>query len=164
VSDEDVCQTELVPHLPEPRVGVEENPVAGSSEQLSVGAEAHNVQQQVGAPDPRQRVAPRETGMPAVVVRDRPREVEAVERAPDVLDKRRFGSGQPVDEQDFVSEPAEAEQVLKKLPGVAWLAGLLCDSSADDDAAGRHFSCQTAQSASACRSLYRRRRCSAKAG
>ena len=151
VAGEDVGETQLAPHLPEARVGVQEHAVPRGGEQLLVGAEAHHVQQQVCAADPGERVPTRETRVHAVVERDRPGEAEPAERAPHVLDEVRLRGGQPVDEQHLVAEPAEAEQVLEELPGVARLRGLLGDSAADDDAAGVHRSRQTTQSASACR-------------
>jgi hypothetical protein len=150
VTGEDVGETQRVPHLTEARVGIQKHPVPGCGEELLVRAEAHDVQEQVCAADPGERFRSREARVHAVVVGDRPGEVEPVERAPYVVDEVRLGGGQPVDEQHLVAEPAEAEQVLEELPGVARLARLLSDCAADDDAAGVHLSCQTAQSESEC--------------
>lgn len=114
--------------------------------------------------DPGERLAAGEARMAAVVVRDRPLEAEPPERASYVLDEGRLRGGQSVDEQHLESEPAKAEQVLEELPGVAGLPRLLGDCAADDDAAGGHLSCQTAQSASVWRRRQRLFRCSARAG
>ena len=153
MAGEDVGETQLVPHLSEARIGVQKHSVPGRGEQLLVGTEAHDVQDQVCTADPCERVPTSEARVHAVVVRDGPGEVEPAEHAPHVLNEIRLRGGQPVDEQHLVAEPTEAEQVLQKLPAVARLRGLLGESAADDDAAGVHLSCQTAQSESA----YRRR-------
>jgi hypothetical protein len=141
VAGEDVGQPEGVPHLAEARVGVQEDAAARGRQQLVVGQEAHDVEQQVGVRDELQRVATGHAGVAAVAEIQRPRLAEAggAERIPQPRHARglRGRAGvQAVEEEHLVPEPAEAEQVLQELPGMAGGARLLGHGARHDDAAG----------------------------
>jgi hypothetical protein len=123
VIPEGAVQPQLLPHLREARVDVEEDAAAGGGEHLLVGEEAHRVDQHGRAAHPLERLPPGQTGgraRSAVVEQEAPVALEPLGRhrraQPLHLNRGRpLGArgqhlaGEAVEEEDLVAEPPEPD-------------------------------------------------------
>jgi len=152
VAREGVVQAEGPPHLREARVDVEEHAARDGVEDRGIVAVAHHIHEARGRLRPLHHLGPRHAKhrrTPIDVEREGIGEAEAGEQIeqPAPLDRivegRRRSAGvgaharvEPVDKDDVVAEPAEAEQELQVEPREAALPNGLGDGAAIEDRTG----------------------------